>query len=76
MRFMIERNPSELTGWSIPFFVSEEGKVAVLDLSPKPPKISKAKLRYQLYRQSESGQTFSEWLKDNYWNDYRKANGC
>jgi hypothetical protein len=76
MGYMIERNPSELTGGSIPFFVSENGKSAVLELSKKPPKISKAKRRYQLYRQSESDQTFSEWLKDAYWNDYRKENGC
>jgi len=76
MGYMIERKPSELTGGSIPFFVNEDGKVAVLELSPKPPKISKAKRRYQLYRQSELDQTFSEWLKDAYWNDYRKSNGC
>lgn len=75
MGFMIERNSSELTGGDVPFFVCAEGKQAVLDLSPKPPKVPKAKRRYRLYRQSESDQTFFEWLTDPYWNEYRKSHG-
>ena len=74
--YMVERAPNVLTGGSIPFFVIQAGKDYVLNESPKPPKVSKAKRRYQLYRRSESDQTFFEWLTDPYWNDYRKSCGC
>lgn len=36
------------------------------------PKLSRSQKRYRAYRESESEETFIDWLKNGYWNDYRK----
>jgi hypothetical protein len=38
-------------------------------------KLSRSKKRYALYLHCDIDQSFSEWIKDPYWNDYRKRNG-
>lgn len=39
------------------------------------PKLTRSQKRYQLYLQSETTESFIEFLKNPYWNDYRKRNG-
>ena len=66
MGFMWSEKPSPLTGGSIPFFVTEEGKKAMADNSPKPPKLNRSKQRYQQYR--EYGDSFDSFLDFVRWN--------
>lgn len=39
------------------------------------PILSRSKKRYELYLHCDIGQSFSEWIRDSFWNDYRKRNG-
>jgi hypothetical protein len=39
------------------------------------PKLTRSQKRYILYLHSESDEKFGEWLKNSYWDDYRKQNG-
>lgn len=58
------------------FLVTEKGidyARKILKETIKTP--SRSKARYQLYTLSESDETFSEWLQNPYWNDYRKRFG-
>jgi len=36
---------------------------------------SRSKARYQLYLHCECDESFGEWLKNSYWDDYRKRYG-
>lgn len=40
------------------------------------PKLTRSQKRYRLYLHSESDEGFGNWLKNSYWDDYRKRNGC
>lgn len=40
------------------------------------PKVSKSKMRYQMYLRSETTEDFIDWLKNGYWDNYRKQAGC
>ena len=58
------------------FIVTEKG----IEISKKLakefiPKITRSKKRYSLYLHSESSESFIEWLKNPYYNDYRKRYG-
>lgn len=35
-------------------------------------KLSRAKRRYKAYLESETSETFGEWLQNSYWDDYRR----
>ena len=39
------------------------------------PKLSRSKKRYDLYLHSEVDEGFMDWLKNPYWNQYRKRHG-
>ena len=57
------------------FYVTSFGKEIAMKNRPKPPKMTRGQKRYQLYLSSESDQSFGEWLKDPYWDEYR-ARAC
>jgi hypothetical protein len=42
--------------------VTEAGKKAMRDESPKPPKLSRSKLRYLAWLDADCGMTFKEWI--------------
>jgi len=42
--------------------VTEAGKKAMRDESPKPPKLSRSKLRYMAWLDADCGMTFKEWI--------------
>lgn len=39
-------------------------------------KPTRSKRRYQAYLHSESDESFIEWLRNSYWDDYRKRYDC
>ncbi len=45
------------------FFVTNEGKAAVLRESPQPPKLTRSQQRYRAFLAADSGMTFLEWMK-------------
>lgn len=61
--FMVERPASVLTGGDPVFFVTDAGKRAMRELSPKPPKLTRSQKRYRAWLDSDSGYSFGEWLK-------------
>lgn len=49
-----------------PYFncsVTEEGKAAVREHSPAPPKLTRSQKRYREFLNADHGCTFGEWLK-------------
>jgi hypothetical protein len=76
MGYMREFSPSFLTGDAPGFIVTPSGIDAVALHSPKPPKLSRGKRRYRAYLHSECGESFGEWLKNSYWDDYRRECNC
>lgn len=70
------KSPSFCHDGSRTFVVTEIGKVVAHETRPKPPKLTRGQLRYRTYLRSESDQSFGDWLKDDFWNDYRRRNGC
>ena len=75
MGYMVESDPSELPGrW--PFFhVTQEGKAAVDRESPMPPNLSRSKRRYRVYLRGGFRETYGKWLKDSFYDDYRREHG-
>jgi hypothetical protein len=63
MGYMIERPASELTGGDPLFHVTESGKAAVSEHSPKPPQLTRAQKRYRRFLTADCGLSFGEWLK-------------
>ncbi len=61
--WMKEFKASELTGGSPLFVVTKEGKTAMLEASPKPPKLTRSQKRYRAFLDADCGYTFIEWLK-------------
>jgi hypothetical protein len=63
--FMKDYPPSELYGGQDYhcYTVTEAGLTAMLEQSPKPPKLTRAQKRYQEYLDADCGMTFGEWLK-------------
>lgn len=70
--YMIERSGCEASGGDPIFHVTESGKSLVATESPSPPKLTRGQRRYRAYLRSETGETFIEWMKNDYWDDYRK----
>lgn len=73
--YMHKFTPSEISGGDPIYTVTSLGKTVVMIESPSPPKITKSQKRYELYLRCESNETFGEWLKNSYWDDYRKRCG-
>jgi hypothetical protein len=44
--------------------VTERGKVAVLEQSPKPPILTRGQRRYREFLKADTGRSLIEWLKD------------
>jgi hypothetical protein len=64
MGYMIERPASELTGGAPLFHVTEAGKTAVREQSPKPPKLTRSQKRYREYlKVADLFDGFGQWLK-------------
>jgi hypothetical protein len=60
--FMKEHRTTEM----YPYYncsVTDEGKRAVLEQSPKPPKLTRSQRRYQDFQRADCGVSFGEWLK-------------
>lgn len=43
--------------------VTEAGKLAVREQSPKPPKLTRSQRRYREFLKADTGESFGEWLK-------------
>lgn len=43
--------------------VTEDGKRVMKEISPKPPKLSRAQRRYRDFLNADSGVGFGEWIK-------------
>jgi hypothetical protein len=44
--------------------VTDEGRVAVLRESPKPPKLTRSQERYRRFLKADTGCSFIEWLRN------------
>ena len=59
--YMVQHKTTAL----FPYFnvsVTAEGRSAVIEQSPKPPKRTKSQQRYQRFLDHDSGLSFREWL--------------
>ena len=54
------------------FAVTEAGRDAAIRALPLPSKMTRSQRRYEAYLKSETDESFGEWLKNPYWDDYRK----
>jgi len=54
---------SELSGGSPAYFATVEGRLAAIDQSPAPPKLTRSQKRYRRFLASDIGISFGEWLK-------------
>ncbi len=43
--------------------VTDAGKAAVREQSPKPPKLTRSQQRYRRFLKADTGESFREWLK-------------
>ena len=60
---MTEHPPREITGGMYWFMVTQEGRKAVQEQSPPPPKLTRSQRRYRNYVQADCNMSFGEWLK-------------
>ena len=54
----------ETTEW-LPYFncsVTDDGKKAMTDESPRPPKLTRSQIRYREFCRADCGMTFREWI--------------
>lgn len=51
------------TGGMNCYRVTPEGKTAMREHSPKPPKLSRSQKRYRAFLNADSGMTFFEYMK-------------
>lgn len=61
------------------FVVTEKGTEIAKNLAREyalKNKPTRSKRRYLAYLHSESGESFFEWLKNHYWDEYRKRFGA
>ena len=62
MGYMQQHQTTEV----LPYYncsVTEAGKQAVREQSPKPPKLTRSQHRYRDFLRADSGLKFGEWLK-------------
>lgn len=64
--------PTFIDQGSVVFHVTDDGVREVERLSPKPPKLSRSKQRYQQYLDSECSESFGEYLKHRMYERYEK----
>lgn len=60
--FMTRRPAVQLFGGDDIFHVTAAGKVAAVENSPAPPKVSRSKQRYSDYLESGYDMAFGDWL--------------
>jgi len=60
---MTRRAGSAISGGDDIFHVTEAGRAYVAEHSPKPPKLTRSRQRYEAFLDADSGLTFGEWLK-------------
>lgn len=61
--YMAEHKRTEL----YPYYncsVTAEGRAAIRELSPAPPKRTRSQQRYDAYLNADTGYSFKEWLMD------------
>lgn len=79
MGYMIEYAPREMFGGEPCFVVTDVGKLAMREASPKPPKLTQSQKRYREFLNASDAFncTFREWLKmrKEDWYKEMKANG-
>jgi hypothetical protein len=65
---------SSLIGYHfVCFQVTERGREIVKILIQKTkPKLTRSQKRYKAYLKSDTEETFIDWLRNPYWDDYRK----
>lgn len=61
--FMRDEGKIVIWGGLHAFVVTDSGKSAVREHSPKPPKLTRSQQRYKEFLESDSGWTFGEFLK-------------
>ena len=74
--FMTKTGSPEWCGDEYVFYVTDSGASKAFETLPKPPVLSRGKRRYKAYLDLDICENFGEWLKDPYYNDYRKDCGC
>jgi hypothetical protein len=58
------------------FSTTDQGKNLAVSIALNSiKKLTRSKKRYALYLHCDIDESFSEWIKNPYWNDYRKRNG-
>jgi hypothetical protein len=60
---MTRRQGSAISGGDDIFHVTEAGRAAVAEHSPKPPKLTRSQRRYEAFLDADCGLTFGEWLR-------------
>ena len=60
---MMDHGPQRIAAGDHCFTVTEEGKKAMSENSPNPPKVSRSKQRYLDYLSADTDFSFGEWLK-------------
>jgi hypothetical protein len=74
---MVEGNtPSFCHDEQRTFYVTENGRLLAFNTRPKPPKLTKGQKRYKLFLSMDSEYTFGDWLKDPFFNEQRRREGC
>lgn len=53
------------------FYATEIGKAKAIESRPKPPKITRGQKNYRAYLSSETDESFIEFMKNPYWDNYR-----
>lgn len=61
--YMGIRKNHPLAGGDDAFWVTEDGKRAIREHSPKPPKLTRGQQRYQAWLDYDGGMSFIEYLK-------------
>ena len=72
----IKRAAPSWSGDEVIYSLTRMGKKYLVDTTPEPPKTTRGQRRYRAYLNSESNESFIEWLSNSYWKDYRKDRGC
>lgn len=60
--YMLEHPRSTLSGGDPVFTVTDAGKNAVTAYSPKPPRLTRSKQRYQQWLDADAPVPFRQWL--------------
>lgn len=58
------------------YYVTEAGKQFVDAHTPLPEKLTRSQRRYRAYLSAEATESFGDWLKNKYWDNYRQRSCC